>query len=105
MTISFIEHLVACQADLIAALDTRDAGMIERASQVLGKAIDATRGQDSWLDTQETGKAIKYALKQSEAARIRVNYMAGVTRQRIDRLAELRGATITKVYTNNCNII
>jgi hypothetical protein len=40
-------------------------------------------------------------MKQAEAARIRVKYLRAWNRQKIDRLAELRGQKSSIIYTAN----
>jgi hypothetical protein len=103
VTITAIDTLIAAQSALIAALDAHDAGQIERATQMLATAVVAARNHDVWHDSAATKDAIHYAMKQSEAARIRVNSLSDWTRQRIDRIADLRGMPAKNTYANICN--
>ncbi len=100
MTTALIEQLIAAQATLIAALDTRDAVAIEQATQALGSSVAALRGQDAWRESGDMRERVSLALKQTDAARIRINYLADWTRQRIDGIAQLRGGAPTQIYTN-----
>jgi hypothetical protein len=43
---------------------------------------------------------LAYGMKQAEAARIRVKYLTAWNRQKIDRLAELRGQSSPHTYTD-----
>lgn len=101
MTTALIELLITAQATLIAALDTRDAEAIEQATQALGSSIAALRKQDAWRESGGMRERVGHALKQTDAARIRVNYLSDWTRQRIDGIAELRGGAPSQVYTNS----
>lgn len=90
MTASAIELLIEAQVDLITALDSGNVAAIERCTQAMAEAIEKVRGQDAWRDTADLPK-LDYAMKQSQAARMRVNYLSDWTRQKIDRLFEIRG--------------
>ena len=100
MTAALIEQLITAQSTLIAALDTRDAVAIEQATQALGSSVAALRGQDAWRESGDMRERVSLALKQTDAARIRINYLADWTRQRIDGIAQLRGGAPTQIYTN-----
>ena len=98
MTAARIEDLITAQAALIAALDTRDAAAIEATTRAVADAVGAVRAQDSWREGEGVRDRIGHALKQSDAARIRINYMSDWTRQRIDSIAELRGSVPATTY-------
>jgi hypothetical protein len=100
MTTAHVEQLITAQTALIAALDTRDAGAIETATHALAEAAAALRAQDSWREGSALRERLGHALKQTDAARIRVNYLSNWTRQRIDSIAELRGGGPTQIYAN-----
>jgi hypothetical protein len=92
---SVLEDVIDCQSRLIAALDARAVDSIEAESLTLAKLLKDL--PDEPIDAAHLG----HARKQSEAARIRVNILSDWNRQRIDRLAELRGqgaATPTGTY-------
>lgn len=82
--------LIECQSELIAALDSGDIVAIETATQAMAAAVESVRAQDAWHEPSAL-EQLNYAMKQTQAARIRVNYLADWTRQKIDRFSELRG--------------
>lgn len=84
-----LEHIVACQERLIAALDGRNASEVEAATADLSDALSML--SEAGAVYQADAGLLDHAIRQSEAARIRVNVLADWTRQRIDRLAEIRG--------------
>ena len=97
MTQDVIEVVIVSQNALIVALDTGDVGAIEEATQALSNAIQHARSGSS-IDASKGSDRISYALKQTEAARIRVNYLADRNRQKIDDLARRRGVGRTLTY-------
>ena len=84
-----LETLISCQTSLIEALDGGDASAIESATIDLSQAVDALRraGNDGRGDVQR----FDYAMRQSHAARIRINCLSEWNCQKIDRLEQLRG--------------
>lgn len=90
-----IDHLIACQNDLIAALDARDADAVVAATHALAAVLDALPMDDVMADPEQ----LAHGMKQAEAARIRVKYLTAWNRQKIDRLAELRGQKSSIIYT------
>jgi hypothetical protein len=100
MTNARVESLITAQATLIAALDTRDASAIEAATRALADAVAAVRAQDTWRESGGARDRLSHALKQTDAARIRINYLADWTRQRIDSIAELRGGASAQTYAS-----
>ena len=98
MSLVALDRLIACQAALIAALDGRDAGAIERATSALAVAVGVLQGHDVWRDEDAARTKIDHGLQQVTAAKIRVNALSHWTRQRIDQLAELRGGHISNYY-------
>jgi hypothetical protein len=91
-----LEALLDCQAKLIAALDAQDADDILSASNALAAAV-ATVKLDVNADLQEK---VAHGLKLAEAASIRVKYLTAWNRQKIDRLAEIRGQSSPDSYVN-----
>jgi hypothetical protein len=92
-----IDNLIACQSDLIAALDARDADAVVASTHALAAAVDALSMNDASVDQA----LLVHGMKQAEAARIRVKYLRAWNRQKIDRLAELRGQKSSIIYTAN----
>jgi hypothetical protein len=89
-----VETVIERQAQLIAALDAQDAEMVVSAAAALAKAIASLRDAAGAVDHQR----LAHGLKQAEAARIRVKYLTAWNRQKIDRLAELRGQSSGDLY-------
>jgi hypothetical protein len=100
MTTTRVETLITAQAALIAALDSRDAAAIEATTRALADAVAALRTQDTWRENGDVRERLSHALKQTDAARIRINYLADWTRQRIDSIAELRGGGSAQTYAS-----
>ena len=100
MTDAAIDHLIACQSDLIAALDAGDVGAIEVATAQLANAAKQAQRKDSWHSKSDSRSKIEHGLKQTVAARTRINYLSEWTRQKIDRLNEVRGIANPHVYAN-----
>lgn len=89
MTTEPLETVIACQASLIAALDGGDASAIETATIDLSQAVELLRRAG---DGQTADPArFDHAMRQSQAARIRINCLAEWNCQKIDRLEQLRG--------------
>lgn len=99
MTDADIESVIVAQAALIAALDAGDVIGIERATAALSRVLVAAKAGGAVAGV--TRPRVDHALKQSDAARTRVNYLADRTRQRIDRLAERRGVKRPATYTSS----
>ena len=93
-----IETVIACQASLIEALDGGDASAIESATIGLSQAVDALRrdGTDGGGDVER----FDYALRQSQAARIRINCLSQWNCQKIDRLEQIRGQRSSGYHTS-----
>jgi hypothetical protein len=83
-----LNHVVACQDEMIEALDARDAEAIERASVALAEALQVLSGEGALRESDQA--TIERALLKADSARIRVNLLSDWTRQRIDRLSEIR---------------
>lgn len=69
----------------------QDVSAIVRASEALAGAVSHLQGSDGWPADPLTADRLRQALRENQAAAIRINLMAHWTRQNIDRLAELRG--------------
>jgi hypothetical protein len=90
--------IIACQDSLIAALDGQDPAVIEAASARLAAALAQVRSRGTWHANGDDRAQIGHALKQSDAAAMRVNYLKDWTRQRIDGWAALRSKDTRKCY-------
>jgi hypothetical protein len=98
MTETDIEGVIAAQAALIAALDAGDVAAIEGTTTTLSRLLSAIRS--SGAPTGVRHDRVDHALRQTDAARARVNYLADRNRQRLDRLAERRGARRPSTYNS-----
>ena len=91
-----IDRIIARQTDLIAALDAFDADAVLVASRALAEVLAVLPQDEEAVDPEK----LAYGMKQAEAARIRVKYLTAWNRQKIDRLAELRGQASPHTYTD-----
>lgn len=98
-----LQHVIDCQQALLTALDARDPSRIEQATERLAAAVATAKGVDVWRPTPARREQVEHALKQSDAARIRVNILTDWTRQRIERLAQLRGEQPAQTYARPRN--
>lgn len=94
-----IEAVIAAQGALIAALDAANVDAIEAATRDLSAVIESVRRSGSIRASGGTKARVDHALKQGDAARMRVNYLADRTRQRADRLTAARGGARAATYT------
>jgi len=92
-----LEHVIACQGQLIDALDARDASAIELATVELADALGALGANGAIYGVDPS--RVDHAIRQAQATRIRVNVLSDWTRQRIDRLAEIRSGS-KPTYSN-----
>jgi hypothetical protein len=99
-----LDSLIECQRALLAALDARDAGAIEVASAALLAAVEVTKAADIWDNHAGAKPKLDYALKQIDAAQTRVNFLADWTCQKIEKLSDLRGATVGDAYKKTRNL-
>lgn len=91
-----IESIIAGQTELIAALDASDADAVMAATRALEELLAILPRDDLPADPDR----LAFGLKQAEAARIRVKYLTAWNRQKIDRLAEIRGQSSPNVYAS-----
>lgn len=98
---SEIEAIVALQSQLMAALDARDVDGIEQSTAALAKALDATRRSAAIaIGGEALRDSVGHALKQTEALKTRVNFMALRNREKMEKLAQMRGFTAPNTYGN-----
>lgn len=98
MSEAVLEQVIAAQAALIAALDGGRVESIEAATHALSSALASVRGEGAWRGSTGAHARVDHALRQTQAASVRVNYLADRTRQRLDSLAKLRGNSPTQTY-------
>lgn len=100
---SAIQSIIAIQAGLMEAIDARDVGRIESATKDLARAIGQIRSRGGMVVAGGHRDDLGYALKQTEALRTRVNFMALRNRERLEKLDQMRGAAAPHVYANRRN--
>ncbi len=99
MTENDIEAVIEAHTALIAALDAGDIGAIEATTAALSRLLLVARARGG-VAAGTNPDRLGHALRQTEAARVRVNYLADRTRQRLDRLAERRGVRRPSTYNS-----
>lgn len=100
MSINALERLEEAHEGLIGALDANDVESIELRVEELRTAISAVRAMGGWRETPELKNRAKRISQLGEAARIRVNFLTDMTRQRLQMLAVARGEVCGSVYTH-----
>lgn len=83
-----LKNVIAAQSSLIAALDARSPDDIVAATTRLAETIALLNEHNA---SRQDAAKIDHAMRQSNAALTRVHILSDWNRQRIDRLAELRG--------------
>ncbi len=98
-----VESIIAIQATLMEAFDSRDIARIEATTKDLARALEQVRQRGAILADDKLRTDLSYALKQTEALKTRVNYLALRNREKIEKLAQMRGAAMPHVYANRRN--
>jgi hypothetical protein len=98
MTLNALQRLENAHEHLIGALDANDVESIESRVEELRAAISAVRSMGGWRETPELKERAQRISKLGEAARIRVNFLTDMTRQRLQMLAAARGDAGGGVY-------
>jgi hypothetical protein len=98
MTAALIDRVIEAQAVLIIALDNGAVDAIESATRQLSDALADVRTTGAWLACDATGDRVSHAMRQADAARTRVNYLADRTRQSLGRIAAARGMNAGQTY-------
>ena len=97
---SDLDAITELQSALIDALDRQDFAVIEQASARLTVAVSALQRHGAIVAERGALDATNHALRQNDAAKARIRFLAERNRQKIDRLAELRGQSKIAVYKN-----
>ncbi len=101
MSVTALDRLEEAHRDLIGALDAQDVESIERRVEELKTAISAVRALGGWRETRELKDRARRISQLGEAARIRVNFLTDMTRQRLELLAAARGDFRPGTYAPN----
>ena len=99
MSINALERLEEAHEELIGALDANDVESIELRVEELRSAISAVRAMGGWRETPELKHRSKRISQLGEAARIRVNFLTDMTRQRLQMLGTARGEIGSSLYS------
>lgn len=91
-------RLQRAHEDLIRALDGQDVDTIEARVESLRDAIADVRGQGGWRETPGLKERARHIVQLGEAARVRVNFLTDLTRQRLELLSMARGQSAGMVY-------
>jgi hypothetical protein len=86
-----LDSIIKRQSDLIAALDAQDASAITHATEALAAAMTLSKSRPLQRGFEPPTERVTKALQQAKSASIRINYLLNWTRQRIGKIAELRG--------------
>lgn len=98
-----MQSIIEIQANLMRALDAGDITRIEQTTKELAKAITLVRHRGAILAGDKLRADVGYALKQTDALKARVNYMALRNREKIEKLDQMRGAARPHIYANRRN--
>jgi hypothetical protein len=93
MSLDSLGRLQAAHENLISALDGQDVEAIEAGVETLRLAIADVRGAGGWRETPGLKDRARHIAQLGEAARVRVNFLTDLTRQRLELLAAARGAS------------
>lgn len=90
-----LTRLEALSRALIAALDGQDVVAIEAAVADFRGAVEEVRAAGGWRDNPEIIDQVASIFALTDAARVRVNFLTDMNRQRLDALNAARGLTAT----------
>jgi hypothetical protein len=96
-TAADIAAITELQAALLDALDRQDVAEIEAATQALSAILPSVRTGAVRADAMARD-ALNHALKQNDAAKTRIHFLADRNRQKIDRLAAMRAGSLDTRY-------
>ena len=98
-----VDSIIEIQAAPMDAFDARDIVRIEQSTKDLARAVALVRQRGVILAGDKVRSDVSYALKQTEALKARVNYMALRNREKMEKLDQMRGAAAPHVYANRRN--
>lgn len=85
-------------AVFLGALDGGDAAALEAAVAGLAAAMDKVRARQDWRRDPALRAQAERILAQTEAARVRVNFLTDLTRRRLAAVQALRGEADAATY-------
>lgn len=99
MTLSAdITAIADLQAQMIAALDRQDVAAIEATTSALAQASARLKSYGALHANDDSIAQINQALRQNDAAKTRLAFLADRNRQKIDALATLRSGHTLHSY-------
>lgn len=98
MSLAALGRLEAAHEQLISALDREDVAVLERRVEELRTAIDEVRAQGGWRAEDDVRDRAERITRLADAARVRVNFLTDLTRQRLNRIGAVRGESPAGVY-------
>lgn len=105
MSLDSLGRLQSAHEDLIRALDGQDVETIEARVETLRLAIAEVRGQGGWRETPGLKDRARHIVQLGEAARVRVNFLTDLTRQRLELLSAARGQASGAVYERPLRVV
>ncbi len=99
MSANALARLEEAHEGLIGALDGNDVESIESRLEELRTAISAVRSMGGWRESPDLKARAKRIAALGEAARIRVNFLTDLTRQRLELLSASRGELVGGAYS------
>ena len=93
-----LARLEAAHEGLIGALDGNDVESIEAKLEELRTAISEVRSMGGWRESPDLKARARRISQLGEAARVRVNFLTDLTRQRSDALDAARGREAAALY-------
>src|SRR3546814_14534277 len=82
MTVQALDRLGNGFSDLLDVLDSDDIARVEAVLAEVRAALEEVRAQGSWRDPHEVTGRIREIMPLVDAARVRVNFLTDVPRQR-----------------------
>ncbi|HKR18101.1 hypothetical protein [Rhizorhapis sp.] len=98
MTAQALDRLGNGFSELIELLDGDDIERLETVIAEVRVALEDVRAEGAWRDTHEVTGRIQQIMPLVEAARIRVNFLTDLNRQRVDMLARHGGRMTLSTY-------
>jgi hypothetical protein len=98
MTIPALDRLGNGFSDLLDVLDSDDIARMEAVLADVRGALEEVRSHGTWRDTHEVTGRIREIMPLVEAARVRVNFLTDMTRERVDLLAVHSGSMDLTTY-------
>ena len=94
---AILDAIIDAHTHLIAALDSGSVAAIELATVRLSHTLHTVAGA-TVEPTQDARARVDHALRQSEAAGLRINYLADRNRQKLAKINPLRGELQPALY-------